>query len=163
MFVILVFRSGCDKLVSYRYYFTTSLRFTACFFYCLSQGISHGMWLLAWEFLLIKSVLHFAYLHLLSGYYYYDYVVIGVLRPTWLLLLHYVVIGVLRPSWLLLLRLCNNRCAEALVVYRNSLLNRLTAVNNNKINSITIICIDRKTAIKNEGVNGMPWLLWGIF
>ena len=29
---------------------------------------------------------------------------------------------------LLLLRLCSNRCAEALVVYRNSLLNRLTAV-----------------------------------
>ena len=41
------------------------------------------MWLLAWEFLLIKSVLHFAFLHLLSGYYYYDYVVIGVLRPSW--------------------------------------------------------------------------------
>ena len=40
-----------------------------------------GMW--AWEFLLIKSVLHFAFLHLLSGYYYYDYVVIGVLRPSW--------------------------------------------------------------------------------
>ena len=29
---------------------------------------------------LFKSVLHFAFLHLLSGYYYYDYVVIGVLR-----------------------------------------------------------------------------------
>ena len=29
---------------------------------------------------------------------------------------------------LILLRLCSNRCAEALVVYRNSLLNRLTAV-----------------------------------
>ena len=56
--------------------------------------------LLAWEFLLIKSVLHFAFLHFLPGYYYYDYVVIGVLRP----------------SWLLLLRLCCNRCAEALVV-----------------------------------------------
>ena len=41
------------------------------------------MWLLAWEFLLIKSVLHFSFLHLLSGYYYYDYVVIGVLRPLW--------------------------------------------------------------------------------
>ena len=49
----------------------------------LSQGISHGMWLLAWEFLLIKSVLHFAFLHLLASYYYYDYVVIGVLRPSW--------------------------------------------------------------------------------
>ena len=74
-----------------------------------SQGISHGIRLLAWEFLLIKSVLHFTFLHLLSGYYYYDYVVIGVLR-------------------LLLLRLCSNRCAEVLAVYRNSLLNRLTAV-----------------------------------
>ena len=49
----------------------------------LSQGISHGMWLLAWEFLSIKSVLHFAFLHLLSGYYYYDYVVICVLRQLW--------------------------------------------------------------------------------
>ena len=49
----------------------------------MSQGIGHGMWLLAWEFLLIKSVLHFAFLHLLSGCYYYDYVVIGVLRPSW--------------------------------------------------------------------------------
>ena len=38
---------------------------------------------LAWEFLLFKSVLHFAFLHLLSGYYYYGYVVIGVLRPSW--------------------------------------------------------------------------------
>ena len=52
-----------------------------------------------------KSVLHFAFLHLLSGYYYYDYVVIGVLR-------------------LLLLRLCSTRGAEALVAYRNSLMNR---------------------------------------
>ena len=43
----------------------------------LSQWISHRMWLLAWEFLLIKCVLHFAFLHLLSGCYYYDYVVIG--------------------------------------------------------------------------------------
>ena len=49
----------------------------------LSQGISHGMRLLAWEFLLFKSILHFAFLYLLSGYYYYDYVVIGVLRPSW--------------------------------------------------------------------------------
>ena len=44
----------------------------------------------------MKSVLHFAFLHL-SGYYYYDYVVIGVLR-------------------LLLLRLCSNRCAEATII-----------------------------------------------
>ena len=48
-----------------------------------SQGINHGMWPLAWAFLLIKSVLHFAFLHLLSGYDYCDYVVIGVLRPSW--------------------------------------------------------------------------------
>ena len=149
MFIILVFRSGCDKSVS-------------CFFYCLSQGISHGMdsslrggwmifhfwlfksilffvnwnslcffhflystnmlfllllysigfntldlllflrristvlsqvisygmWLLALEFLLFKSVLHFTFLHLLSGYYYYDYVVICVLRPSWLTEIH---------------------------------------------------------------------------
>ena len=39
------------------------------------------MWLLAWEFLLIKSVLHIVFLLLLSWYYYYDYVVIGVLSP----------------------------------------------------------------------------------
>ena len=49
----------------------------------LSQGISHGMCHLVWEFLLIKSVRHFAFLHLLYGYYYYDFVVIGVLRPSW--------------------------------------------------------------------------------
>ena len=48
----------------------------------LTQGISHGMWLLAWEILLIKSVLHFAFLHLLSGSYYYDDVLIGMLRPS---------------------------------------------------------------------------------
>ena len=41
------------------------------------------MWLLAWEFLFIKRVLHFAFLHLLSGYYYYGYVLIDVLRPSW--------------------------------------------------------------------------------
>ena len=35
MFIIIVFIVGSDKLVS-------------CLFYCLSQGISHGMWLLAW-------------------------------------------------------------------------------------------------------------------
>ena len=33
--------------------------------------------------LLIKSVLHFAFLHLLSGYYNDDYVAIGVLRLSW--------------------------------------------------------------------------------
>ena len=59
----------------------------SCFFRRIStvlfQGISHGMWLLDWEFLLLKNVLPFAFLYLLSGYYYYDYVVIGVLRPSW--------------------------------------------------------------------------------
>ena len=40
------------------------------------------------KFLLIKSVLHFAFLHRLSGYYYYDYVVLGVLRPSWLTEIH---------------------------------------------------------------------------
>ena len=36
----------------------------------------------------IKSVLHFAFLHLLSGFYYYDYVVIGALTPSWLTEIH---------------------------------------------------------------------------
>ena len=58
------------------------LLFLRRIFTVLSQEISHGMWLLAWEFLLIKSVLQFAFLYLLSGYYYYDYVVIGVLTPS---------------------------------------------------------------------------------
>ena len=66
------------------------------------------MWLLAWEFLLIKSVLHFAFLHLLSGSYYYEW-------------------------------LCSNRCAEALVAYRNSLLNRLNIDHGGKILTIIII------------------------
>ena len=35
LFIIIVFRLGSDKLVS-------------CFFYCLSQGISHRMRLLTW-------------------------------------------------------------------------------------------------------------------
>ena len=34
MFIIIVFRLGSDKLDS-------------CLFYCLSNGIIHGMWLLA--------------------------------------------------------------------------------------------------------------------
>ena len=59
----------------------------SCFFRriftVLSQGISHGMWLLAWEFLLFSSVLPFTYASSFR---------------------------------LLLLQLCNNRCAEALVV-----------------------------------------------
>ena len=51
-FIIIVFRLGSDKLVS-------------CFFYCFSQGISHGMWLFAWggwmifNFRLFKSILFF--------------------------------------------------------------------------------------------------------
>ena len=58
----------------------------------LSLGISYGMWLLAWEFLLFSSVLPFADAS---------------------------------SFLLLLLRLCSNRCVEALVAYRNSLLNGL--------------------------------------
>ena len=62
----------------------------------LSQGTSHGVWQIAWEFLLIKSVLYFAFfLHLLSGYYYYDYVVIGVLRPSWLTEIHCWIVEIL--------------------------------------------------------------------
>ena len=64
-------------------------------FYCSLPRDSHRMWLLAWEFLLIKSVLHFAFLHLLSGYYYYDYVVIGVLRPSWLTEIHCWIVEIL--------------------------------------------------------------------
>ena len=37
----------------------------------LSQMISHGMWLLAWQLLLSSSVYHCAFMHLHSGY--YDY------------------------------------------------------------------------------------------
>ena len=58
-----------------------------------------------WEFLLIKTVLNFTFLHL-SGYYYYD---------------------------------CSNRCAEALVAFRNSLLNHLNIVHGGKILTIIII------------------------
>ena len=61
----------------------------------LSQGISHGMWLLAWEFLLFFSVLPFVYASSFQ---------------------------------LLSLRSCSIRYAEALMVNRNSLLNRLTYV-----------------------------------
>ena len=86
-------------LTSYVYYYCIWLCFNTLFlhriFTVLSKGIRHGTWLLAWEFLLFFSVLHFAYASSFR---------------------------------LLLLRLCSNRCAEALVVYRNSLLNRLTEV-----------------------------------
>ena len=54
-FIIIVFRLGSDKLVS-------------CFFYCLSQGISHRMWLLAWErgdgFLFSIIQVHFVFCQL---------------------------------------------------------------------------------------------------
>ena len=40
--------------------------------------------------------------------------------------------------WLLLLRLCSNRCAEALVAYRSSILNRLNIVHGGKILTIII-------------------------
>ena len=52
MFIIIVFRLGSDKLIF-------------CFFYCLSQIMSHGMWLLTWgraddfSFRLFKSILFF--------------------------------------------------------------------------------------------------------
>ena len=58
-------------------------------------------------------------MHLHSGYYYYVYVVMGVLR-------------------LLLLRLCGNGCAEALVAYSSSLLNRLTIVHGGNILTIIV-------------------------
>ena len=75
-------------LTCYVYYYCIWLRFKIThflFFHSISsifsQGISHGMWLLPWEFLLFFSVLHFAFMHLVSGYYYYVYVVIGVRCP----------------------------------------------------------------------------------
>ena len=58
MFIIIVFDGVLTALLLFLRRIST----------VLSQGISHGMWLLAWEFLLIKSVLHFAFLHLLSFY-----------------------------------------------------------------------------------------------
>ena len=42
---------------------------------------------------------------------------------------------------LLLLRLCSNRCDEALLAYINSLLNRLSIVHGGKISTIIIIII----------------------
>ena len=48
-------------------------------------------------------------------------------------------------SRLLLLRLCSNMCAEALVAYRNSLLNRLNIVHGGKILTIIIIRINRRS------------------
>ena len=68
------------------------------------------------------------------GYYYYDYVVIGVLRP----------------SWLLLLRLCSNRCVEALVAFRNSLLNRWNVVHGGKILTIIIIIFLPKLFVSQQ-------------
>ena len=98
------------------------------FLTCVLQSIIHMMCCIiqynTYD-VLLKSLLHFAFLHLLFGYYYYDCVVIGVMRP----------------SWLLLLRLCSNRCDEALVAYRNSLLNRWNIVHGGKILTIIIIII----------------------
>ena len=52
----------------YVYYYCIWLLNTicSCFFSRLlfSPRISHGLWLLAWEFLLFSSVLHFALMHL---------------------------------------------------------------------------------------------------
>ena len=48
----------------------------------LLQGINHGMWLQLWSFCYSK-VYFLSRMHFHSGYYYYDYVVIDVLRPSW--------------------------------------------------------------------------------
>ena len=72
MFIIIVFYKGL----------TRSSPVSSQDFYCfLPRDQSR-------EFLLIKSVLHFSFVHLLSGYYYYDYVVMGVLRRSWLTEIH---------------------------------------------------------------------------
>ena len=59
MFIIIVFRLGSDKLVG-------------CLFYCISQGISHGMGLLAWgrvyDFKFSIVQVHFVFL--LIGFHY---------------------------------------------------------------------------------------------
>ena len=90
-------------LTGYVYYYCILLMFNkpfSCFFagfllFSPKGSCSHGMWLLAWEFLLFSSALPLAYASSFR---------------------------------LLLLRLCSNRCAEALVIYTNFILNRLTAV-----------------------------------
>ena len=78
----LYFSNSYIVLTRYVYYYCIWYDFKMLFPHFF-VGDRHGMWLLALEFLLIKSVFHFAFLQLLSGYYYYDYVVIGVLRPSW--------------------------------------------------------------------------------
>ena len=77
-------------LTCYVYYYCIWFGFNtlfSCFFarvllFSRNVSVMHGMWLLASEFLLIKSVLHFAFMNPHSGCYYYDFVVIGVLRPS---------------------------------------------------------------------------------
>ena len=62
MFIIIVF----DRVLS------RSSPVSSLDFCCSLPRVGHGMQLGAWEFLLIKCVFHFAFLHLLSGSYYYD-------------------------------------------------------------------------------------------
>ena len=65
--IIIIFKLGSDKLVW-------------CLFYCLSQGISHGMWLLAWvrvddfNFRLFKSILVFV--NWISLYFFSSFIVL---------------------------------------------------------------------------------------
>ena len=73
MFINIVFRLGSNKLfccfsVGFRL-FSHKGSVTGC-------GFSFNL-----EFLLFTSVLSFAFTYLLSGYYYCDYVIIGLLRP----------------------------------------------------------------------------------
>ena len=72
MFIIIVFRLSSDNALLLVLRRISSV---------LSQGItgcdsSHG------SFCRSKMILHFTFMHLLSGYFYYDYVIIGVLRPS---------------------------------------------------------------------------------
>ena len=73
MFIIIVFKLGSDKLFSC--IFAVFLLFSAMgsVTVCdssLGSSCYSGM------------ILHFAFMHLLSIYYYYGYVIIGVLRPS---------------------------------------------------------------------------------
>ena len=95
-----LFKSILFLFIEFHYVFSISYLVLTCYvyYYCmylirfyhalflflrristvLSQGISHGMWLLAWKFLLFSSVLPFEYAS--SGYYYNDNEVTGVPR-----------------------------------------------------------------------------------
>ena len=82
MFIIIIIIIVFDRVL------TRSSPVSSQDFYCSLPRDQSRDALLPWEFLLIESVLHFAFLHLLSGYYYYDYVIIGVPRPSWLTEIH---------------------------------------------------------------------------